>query len=77
MLAFVNETMENVARFRELEASMFQELEYSCEIDQKQYFYQFKPKIDKADHAAAQKGSGNNCGGIFGVKNAVSLDSDS
>jgi len=54
MLAFVNETMENVARFRELKASMFQELEYSCEIDQKQYFFQFKPKIDKADHAAAR-----------------------
>jgi len=55
MLAFVNETsLENVARFRELEASMFQELKYSCEIDQKQYFFQFKPKIDKADHAAAR-----------------------
>jgi len=80
MLAFVNETMENVARFRELEASMFQELEYSCEIDQKQYFFQFKPKIDKADHAAARhswKDLATIVVGIFGVKNAVSLDSDS
>jgi len=77
MLAFVNETsLENVARFRELEASMFQELEYSCEIDQKQYFFQFKPKIDKADHAAARhswKDLATIVVGIFGVKNAVCL----
>ncbi len=64
VLAFASESATFLAELRKLQAVAFANLDtYRTEIDGREYIFRFVPVIDRSDHAAGQKASGNKIGG--------------